>query len=198
MWDDAEKFLSKDKYIGPLIKKYGPCKISPIDQKLYFIDLVESIVSQQLSGKAAKTIFGRVSAGAGETTPKNILKVSDEDFRSYGLSRQKLSYIKDLSQKVLDGSLKIELLSKLSDEEIIQELVLVKGIGVWTAQMFLMFSLGRPDVFPLGDLGIKNGIEKLLGKQLLIGEIGEYAVQWKPFRTVAAWYVWANLDNREP
>lgn len=196
MWNDAEKFLSKDKYIGPLIKKYGPCKISPIDQNLYFVDLVESIVSQQLSGGAAKTIFGRVKEGVGEITPKNILKVSDEDFRSYGLSRQKLSYIKDLSEKVKEGSLKIELLNKFSDEEVVEELVKVKGVGVWTAQMFLMFSLGRSDVFPLGDLGIKNGMTKLLNKELSIGQIEKLSLRWKPFRTLAAWYVWANLDNR--
>lgn len=196
MWVDAEKFLSKDKYIKALVKKYGTCKIVPIDQKLYFADLVESIVSQQLSGKAAKTIYGRVKNGVGQITPDNMLKVSDEDFRSYGVSRQKLSYLKDLSQKVKDGTLKIDILNKLSDEEIVRELVSVKGIGVWTAQMFLMFSLGRPDVFPLGDLGIKNGMTKLLNKNLSVDTIGKFSERWKPFRTVAAWYIWANLDNR--
>ncbi len=196
MWKEAEEFLSKDKYIGPLIKKYGPCKISPLKPSKYFIDLVESIVSQQLSGKAAKTIFGRVKEGVGEVTPENILKVSDEKFRSFGLSRQKLSYIKDLSQKVKDKTLKIKTLNKLSDEEVERELVLVKGIGVWTAQMFLMFTLGRSDVFPSGDLGIKNGITKLLKKELKVQEMEQFAIRWKPFRTVASWYIWANLDNR--
>lgn len=196
MWKDAEKFLLKDKHIRPLIKKYGSCKISPLKTSQYFVDLVESIVSQQLSGKAAKTIFGRVKEGVDEITPENILKISDEKFRSFGLSRQKLSYIKDLSQKVNDKTLKIKQLNKLSDEEVIRELVLVKGIGVWTAQMFLMFTLGRADVFPSGDLGIKNGMTKLLKKELNAQEMDKFAKRWKPFRTVASWYIWANLDNR--
>ena len=196
MWKEAVEFLSKYKLIKPLIKKYGSCKISPLKTSQYFVDLVESIISQQLSGKAAKTIFGRVKNGVGEITPENILKVSDDDFRSFGLSRQKLSYIKDLSQKVNAKTIKIKQLNKLSDEEVIRELVLVKGIGVWTAQMFLMFTLGRADIFPSGDLGIKNGMTKLLKKELNAQEMDKFAKRWKPFRTVASWYIWANLDNR--
>lgn len=196
MWQEAEKFLSKDKYIGPLIKKYGSCKIKPITPSRYFVDLVETIVGQQLSGKAAKTIFGRVGEGVGEITPENVLKIDDEMYRSWGLSRQKTTYVKDLAKHVKEGSLKISKLNKLTDDEVIRELVLVKGIGVWSAKMFLMFSLGRPDIFPFEDLGIKNGITKLLKRQLNSQDIDKFALRWKPYRTVASWYIWANFDNR--
>lgn len=195
-WEKAEEFLAKDKYIGPLIKKYGPCKIKPIKPSDYFLDLVESVVSQQLSGKAAKTIFGRVKAGLGKITPELILKTKDDKFREWGLSRQKTSYIKDLALKIKNNEVEITKINKLTDEKIIGELVKVKGIGIWTAKMFLMFTLGREDVFPHEDLGIKNGIRKLLGKQYSSQEMEDFAVRWKPYRTIASWYVWANLDNR--
>ncbi len=196
LWEEGEKFLLKDKYIGPLIEKYGPCKITPSKKSKYFYDLVDSIVSQQLSGKAAATIFGRVEKGLGKITPENILKTLDESFRSWGLSRQKTSYLKDLAKRTKNGDLKINKLDKLSDEEIIKELVNVKGIGRWTAEMFLVFSLGRPDIFPLDDLGINKGVEKILKKKLNRLEIEEFSTRWKPYRTLASWYIWANLDNR--
>ena len=196
MWDKAEKFLSKDKYIGPLIKKYGPCKITPRKNVDYFEDLVESIVSQQLSGKAAATIYGRVKTGLGEVTPKNILKTKDEIFRGYGLSRQKTSYIKDLALKTKSGELEINKLDKLPDEKIKEELIAVKGIGNWTAEMFLMFTLGREDIFPAGDLGINNSMKLMLKKDLKQDKLMEFSIRWKPYRTVASWYIWANLDNR--
>ena len=196
MWEKAEKFLAKDKYIGPIIKKHGPCKIEISKNPDYFFDLVDSIVSQQLSGKAAATIFGRVKMGLGKITPDNILNTPDETFRGYGLSRQKTSYIKDLAARTKSGELKIDKIEKLTDEEIKKELIAVKGIGNWTAEMFLMFTLGREDIFPSDDLGINNGITKLLGRQLKSPELDEFAIRWKPYRTVAAWYVWASLDNR--
>lgn len=196
MWKDAEKYLLKDKYIGPLIRKYGPCKIKLSQKKDYFFDLVDAIISQQLSGKAATTIFNRVKEGlGGEVSPANLLKTKDEKFRSWGLSRQKTSYLKDLAQKVNGGDVKISKLDKLSDEEVAQELIAVKGIGRWTAEMFLMFTLARSDVFPVDDLGIGKGIEKLLGKPSKGEKMAKFAERWKPYRTVASWYLWKILDN---
>jgi len=196
MWNQAEKFLIKDKYIGPLVKKYGPCKITPSVKRDYFIDLVDSITSQQLSGKAATTIFNRVKDGLGrQITPVNILKTKDSNFRKWGLSRAKTKYIKDLAERVKSSKLKINKLDKLSDEEVERELITVKGIGRWTAEMFLMFSLARQDVFPVDDLGINKGINKLLGKSLKADKLANFALRWKPYRSVAAWYVWKAVDN---
>ena len=195
MWEEAEKFLAKDKYLRPLVKKHGPCKIRPSKKKDYFLDLVDAIVSQQLSGKAAATIFGRVKEGLGKVIPSKILSTPDAKFRGWGLSRQKTSYLKDLAKKVKEGDLKIEKLDKLPDEEVMEELIAVKGIGLWTAEMFLMFSLARPDIFPVDDLGIQKGITRLLGMRISSQKIGKFAECWKPYQTVASWYVWKVVDN---
>lgn len=187
MWNEAEKFLSKDKYIGPLIEKWGSCTIKPLKKSQYFTDLVEAIISQQLSGKAAKTIFGRVKTFLVKINPENILSKNDEDLRKCGLSYAKIKYIKDLSERIKNLKLKIENLDKLPDDEVIKELVQVKGIGRWTAEMFLMFSLARQDVFPLDDLGINKAMKKIKLKK---------SDRWKPYRTVASWYLWRSLENR--
>jgi len=197
MWDKAEELLLKDKYISPLIKKHGPCKIKPSKKKDYFLDLVDAIVSQQLSGKAAATIFGRVKEGLdGEVVPAKILSTPDSKFRKWGLSRQKTSYLKELAQKVKGGDVKIKKLDKLPDEEVVRELIAVKGIGRWTAEMFLMFSLARPDTFPINDLGIQKGIAKLLKKKISSQKMAKFAERWKPYRTAASWYVWKVVDNK--
>lgn len=197
MWEKAQRFLAKDKYIGPLVKKHGLCKIKPSKKKDYFLDLVDAIVSQQLSGKAASTIFNRVKLGLGEKViPEKVLKTPDSKFRSWGLSRQKTSYLKDLAQKVKSGDVKIKKLDGLSDEEVMKELVAVKGIGRWTAEMFLMFTLARPDIFPTDDLGIQKGIAKLLKKKISSQKMDKFAERWKPYRTAASWYVWRILENK--
>lgn len=196
LWTKAKRQLLKDKIIGPLIKKYGDCKLVPSKKANYFIDLVEAICSQQLSGKAAATIFGRVRVGLGRVVPARILATPDSDFRSWGLSRQKIKYLRDLSEKIKRGELKINKLDGLSDEEVKRELVAVKGIGNWTAEMFLMFSLGRPDIFPVDDLGIRKSAEMLLKKTDKTHDLAKYAQRWKPFRTYASWYLWKSLDNR--
>ncbi|MDP3917924.1 MAG: DNA-3-methyladenine glycosylase 2 family protein [Candidatus Woesebacteria bacterium] len=167
MWQEAEKELQKDKHIEPLIKKWGHCSIRSIKKQKYFEDLVNAICSQQLSGKAAETIFSRVKKLLIKITPKNILSKSDQELRDCGLSWQKVSYIKDLAVQTLNSKLEILKLNKLSDEEIINELTKVKGIGRWTAEMFLMFSLARPDILPKDDLGIN--------------------------KTVASWYLWRSI-----
>ncbi len=196
MWKKAQRFLAKDKYLGPLVKKHGPCKIKPSKKKDYFLDLVDAIVSQQLSGKAAATIFGRVKEGLGKVVPSKILSTPDAKFKGWGLSRQKTSYLKDLAKKVKEGDIKIEKLDKLPDEEVMEELLAVKGIGRWTAEMFLMFSLARPDVFPVDDLGIQKGIQRLLKRRISSQKMGKFAERWKPFRTPASWYVWKIVDNK--
>lgn len=194
MWDEAERFLVKDKYVGPLIKKHGPCKIKPSKKKDYFNNLVYAIVGQQLSGKAASTIFGRLKEKLGEeVVPEKILRVRKQTLRNCGLSFAKIDYVKDLARKVKSGEVELNKIDKLTNEEIIQELVAVKGIGPWTAEMFLMFSLVRPDVFPIDDLGIRNGMKKLLKKDIQPEQMVKFATRWKPWRTVASWYIWRSM-----
>ena len=196
IWKDAQKFLLKDKYLRPLIKKYGSCKIRPRAKKDYFEDLVDAITGQQLSGKAAKTIFERVKAKCGgKITPRKLKGFTTEELRKCGLSYAKCSYVKDLADKVLSKELQVTKLGKLPDEEVMKELILVKGIGRWTAEMFLMFTLARKDVFPVDDLGIGKGMQKLLRKKVKSQYIAKFAQRWKPYRTLAAWYVWKIVDN---
>jgi DNA-3-methyladenine glycosylase II len=200
MWDKSEKFLQKDKHLGVLIKKWGHCIIKPIKKSLYFEDLVDAICSQQLSGKAASTIFGRVKKLlGGKISTEAILKKPDQELRNCGLSWAKVRYVKDLAENVKNGRLKVKKLDKLSDEEVIKELIAVKGIGRWTAEMFLMFSLGRPDIFPVDDLGIKKAISQLFNKSIKTikkEELIKISNRWAPYRTVASWYLWRSLENR--
>lgn len=194
---EAENKLQKDKYIGPLIQQWGGCTIKPISKSKYFEDLVDAICSQQLSGKAAKTIFTRVKNLLVNITPESILSKSDQELRDCGLSWQKVSYIKDLADKTKKGELQINNLDILDDEEVIKELTSVKGIGRWTAEMFLMFSLARPDIFPINDLGIKKGFEKVTSKKWDKVKSARFAEKrWKPYRTIASWYLWRSLENR--
>lgn len=196
MWSEAEKFLKKDKYIGPLIKKYGPITSKKKPKSKYFESLVRAIVGQQLSIKAAATIYGRLEEKAGVVTPERILKLRKKTLRGCGLSNAKSEYIKDLAKHVISGELEIDRLKDLTDEKVMEELVAVKGIGKWTAEMFLMFTLGRPDVFSVMDLGLVNGVKKILKRRLEGEKLGKFAERWKPHRTAAAWYVWENLDNK--
>jgi len=197
MWEKAEKGLTKDKYIGPLIKKYGPCRLKPSFKTKYFEDLVDSIISQQLSVKAASTIHARLKKKAkGKITPEAILRLRNETIRACGLSNAKVAYVKDLARRVRDKEVEIHKMDKLKDEKILEELIVVKGIGKWTAEMFLMFSLVRPDIFPVDDLGIKNAMKKLLKKDMTSNEMVNFAKRWAPYRSVASWYLWKVLDNQ--
>lgn len=198
MWKEAEKFLLKDKYTGPLVKKWGHCDISPRKKGGYFSGLVREIISQQLSGASASAIRGRFEKKVhGKITPENILKLSEQTLRDCGMAWSKARYIRDLAQKVKDGSVGIDNLNKLSDKKVVEELIKVKGIGSWTAEMFLMFSLARPDVFPVDDLGIKKGFEKVTGKKWDKVKSARFAEKrWKPWRTVASWYLWQSLQPR--
>lgn len=197
MWQDAERFLKKDKYIAPLIEKWGHCRISPKLHPDYFQGLVGEIIGQQLSGKVAGVIEGRLKNKIkGRLTPKSILRLKDEELRSCGMAWSKVRAIKDLSERVKNRDLHIRKLKELSDDEVKNELVAVKGIGPWTADMFLMFSLGRPDIFPVEDLGIKNGFEKVTGQKFDKKKTAEFAQKhWAPYRTIASWYLWRSLEN---
>lgn len=168
----------------------------------YYQELASSIISQQLSVKAAATIekrFVELFAGGSFPTPEQILEKDVEELRAVGLSRPKAGYIQDLASKVVDGTIKFDYLDRLSNEEIIDELTKVKGIGVWTVHMFLMFCMGRLDVLPVGDLGIKNGVQKLYDLDALPSaddiEAIAKANNWHPYESVASWYIWQSLDN---
>ena len=163
-----------------------------------FLRLCRSIVGQQLSVKAAQTIFGRFeSLFRHGINQKDLLKISDEKLRGAGLSYQKIKYLKDLAEKTISGEVDLHGLSKKENGEIILELTKIKGIGAWTAEMFLMFSLGRPDVFSYGDLGLQNGIMKLykLKQKPTIKQMEKLSKKWTPYRTFAAMILWRSLDN---
>jgi DNA-3-methyladenine glycosylase II len=172
-----------------------------VPHKNYYQELVESIVSQQLSVKAAATILKRFVALFGDDfpAPDEVLKKDIEELRGVGLSRQKGSYIQDLALKVIEGEVRFNHLDALTNDEVIAELIKIKGVGLWTVHMFLIFSMGRLDVLPTGDLGIKNGVQKLYGleKQPTEQEIVEIALKnkWHPYESAASWYVWKSLNN---
>jgi DNA-3-methyladenine glycosylase II len=162
-----------------------------------FETLVKSIIYQQLSGRVANVIFGRlVNAVGGKVTPPNILKLRPARMRSLGLSGQKTNYIRDLARHARDGNVVFDELLELTDQEVIERLTAVKGIGVWTVHMFLIFALRRPDVLPTGDLGIRNAIRKAYGLEELPSpaDIETMAGRWRPYCTVASWYLWRSLE----
>lgn len=198
MWKEAEKFLKKDKYIGPLIQIWGSCQIKPKIQKDYFARICGNIIGQQLSGRVADIIEERfVELLNKKVTPENVLKIKEQALRDCGMSWGKVSFLKDLAEKTKSGILKTKNLSKVPDEEVINELVDVKGIGRWTAEMFLIFTLARPDIFPVDDLGIKKGFEKVTKRKWnKVGSAQFAEKHWKPYRSVASWYLWRSLDNR--
>ncbi len=162
-----------------------------------FCDVAEAIVYQQLNGRAAATIFKRFVELAGDPlTPAGILKLSDAQLRSVGLSKQKSAYLKDLAGKTVSGLLDFARMPGLSDDEVIEHLTQVKGIGVWTAHMFLMFSLRRPNVLPTGDYGVQVAVKKHYKKRKLPKpkDMEKIARAWEPYRSVACWYMWRSLD----
>jgi len=163
-----------------------------------FETLVRSIVYQQLSGRVASVIFGRLAkAAGGRLTPETILKLRPARMRSLGLSKQKTIYIRDLARHTRDGKVVFEELAALEDAAVIERLTIVKGIGVWTAHMFLIFALRRPDVLPVGDLGVRNALRKAYGLKELPtpAEMAAMAQRWRPYCSVAAWYLWRSLDG---
>ena len=187
-----------DKRMEKLIDKFGPPNFNLMNN--YYESLIRSIVYQQLSGKAASIIYERfldLFVFDIYPDPKDILAVSIETLRSSGLSYQKVNYIRDLSEKWQDGTMNLTDIDSMTDEEISSELIKVKGIGQWTADMFLMFTLGRPDVFPFGDLGIQKGVMNITNMNRLPTqkEMERKTKKWQPYRTVAAWYLWKLVDG---
>ncbi|MBU1755223.1 DNA-3-methyladenine glycosylase [Patescibacteria group bacterium] len=196
--DQAIRHLKKDPILKPHI---SPASRPPFRRpKKAYQSLVHSIIYQQLSGKAAATILKRflgLFPGTSFPTPEEVLKLSDAEIRGVGISGQKMSYIRDLSERFIDGTISPRKFSKMTDEEIREHLVVVKGIGTWTADMFLMFTLYRPDVLPTGDLAIQKGFQKVFGLKSLpdAKTMQKLAQNWKPYRTVASWYLWRVVDG---
>ena len=201
-----------------MIERVGPCRIEygePV-----FHSLAEAIVYQQLNGKAAETIFKRFTARSGAPiTPQGILKLTPDEMRSVGLSKQKSAYLIDMAERAHRGVLDFSRLPEMSDEEVIEHLTQVKGVGVWTAHMFLMFTLRRPNILPVGDFGVrmamhryylarrarhgaaKNGAGKPKGKAKKVeiklptpAQMEKIAKRWEPYRSIACWYLWQSLD----
>jgi DNA-3-methyladenine glycosylase II len=196
----ARRLLARrDPVIAGLIKRHGPCGLADAQHEDAFSALTHAIISQQLSTKAAATIARRFDAlFDGPPTAAAVARLTDEQLRAVGLSSQKIRYMRDLAAKVADGSLPLNKVNELADEDVILSLTQVKGIGRWTAEMFLMFRLHRPDVLPVDDLGIVKAVQRAYGlrkmpKRDRLTKIGE---PWRPYRSVACWYLWKSLGNK--
>lgn len=191
--------MRRDPVLGAVMKRVGRCELPDGRTDDPFAGLVRVIMSQQLSGKAADTIFGRVATLAGgheQLTPAIVRAMDAAALRSCGVSRPKISYLYDLAAHVGDGRLDLHALDGHPDEEVIARMTAVKGLGRWSAEMFLMFRLNRPDIFPVGDLGIVKGMQKLFGMKRRPAErtMIRLAENWRPYRSIAAWYVWRTLE----
>ena len=186
-----------DPVLRGVIEQVGPCRLRPMTEGSHFEFIARAIIYQQLSTKAAATIHGRVQALCGGSLSADPLALlTDEALRSAGLSRQKLGYLRDLAARASDGTLDTVHFPNLPDEEVTRQLVQVKGVGVWTAQMFLMFRLGRPDVLPVLDLGIRKGVQRAYRLRKLpdARRVEKIAATWAPYRTVGSWYMWRVLE----
>jgi DNA-3-methyladenine glycosylase II len=189
--------LKKDPIMAGIIARVGPCAMQYREPT--FETLARSIVYQQLSGKVAAVIFKRLHEAAGEAqlTPEGIMRMRPERMRRVGLSAQKTLYIRELAKHARRGKVIFQSLPDMDDAAVIEHLTQVKGIGVWTAQMFLMFALRRPDVLPVADLGIRSAMKKAYGLKDLPNpaEMEKIAAAWKPHTTIACWYLWRSLEN---
>ena len=199
--DEAARHLADcDPAFGAIIDRVGPCRVALHKVSQPFPALLHSIVYQQLSGKAAATIWGRVAALFPRNAPKPdlLLALSDEQLRGAGLSRGKVLAARDLAAKVSDGTVPtLARMRKMDDAEVLAHLTQVRGIGPWSAQMYLMFRLGRPDVLPIGDLGVRKGFQIGWRKRKLPSPeaLAKHGRRWAPYRTAASWYLWATVDG---
>jgi len=195
-----QHIAATDPRIAALIARSLRYNIKPAPLIRPFDALAESIAYQQLSGKAAATIFGRVRAlypRGKYLDPEKILATPDESFRAAGLSRSKIAAVKDLAAKTIDGTVpSARAIARMSDEEIILRLTEVRGIGRWTVEMLLLFDLGRPDVWPVDDYGVRKGFARIFGRRKLPTpkQLMKFGEKWRPYRSVAAWYFWRALD----
>lgn len=194
-WEDACKYLiKKDRVMRKLIPKFGDACLQTRGDA--FITLARSIVGQQISVKAAQTVWDRFATLHKNISPANVLKLKVDDMRAAGLSARKVEYLVDLALHFDSGALHVGNWESMADEEIINELVAIRGIGRWTAQMFLIFHLMRPNVLPLDDVGLINGISQLYfsGEAVSRSDAREVAAAWEPYCSVATWYIWRSLD----
>jgi DNA-3-methyladenine glycosylase II len=190
--------LRCDPVLAALIRKHGACGLAAAQRADHFSALVRAITGQQLSTKAAATIYARLIAlMPGGVTPEALASLTDEQMRSVGMSRQKIAYFRDLTAKILSGALPLDAIDELGDEDVIAALTQVKGIGRWSAEMFLIFRLHRPDVLPVDDLGIVTAVKNVyrLRKRPTADRIRRIGESWRPYRSVASWYLWRSLDN---
>jgi DNA-3-methyladenine glycosylase II len=194
-WAEACKHLvKKDRVMKRLIPQFGEASLQSRGDA--FVTLARSIVGQQISVKAAQTVWDRFAKLPRKITPANVLKLKVDDMRDAGLSARKVEYLVDLALHFDNGALNVKKWSEMSDEDIIDELVAIRGIGRWTAEMFLMFHLMRPNVLPLDDVGLINGISHnyFSGEAVSRSEAREVAAAWAPYCSVATWYIWRSLD----
>jgi DNA-3-methyladenine glycosylase II len=197
-WAEAVRHLRKaDLYLKDVIRRVGPCQLAPREDRLG--SLVGSIVSQQISTKAAASISGRLHELAGRPyDPKRLQDLGEDALRGCGLSRPKARYVLNVAAAVADGSAPVDRFHEWDDEAIVASLTAIKGVGVWTAQMFLIFALNRPDVWPVGDLGVRMALGRKLGlvEPPSPRECDSLGDAWRPFRSVASWYLWRSLELR--
>lgn len=195
--EDPIRHLCRDRRLARIIERVGEYKIRTTRNR--YESLVEGIITQQLSGSAAGAISERFRSlyGAGYPAPADVIRTPDSRLRKTGLSNMKVRYIKNLSEKIESGELRLRRLSRLSDEQVVGELTKIRGIGRWTAEMFLIFALGRLDVLPVGDLGLKKGIRLLrrMSRMPTVKEMTRTAERWRPYRTIATWYIWKGLQD---
>lgn len=197
IWTGGRRKLGRDPVLGPWVRNVGTIRVPVVDDDP-FSYLARTICYQQLAGRAAATIHGRfVEALKGEVTPQKVLRVRESTLRKAGLSRAKLAAVRDLATKIRSGEVEVHDLSEQSDDEVIGRLVKVRGIGVWTAQMYLMFRMCRPDIWPTGDLGVRNGYAKAHGLAVsptsnALEELGD---EYRPWRSAAAFYCWRILET---
>jgi DNA-3-methyladenine glycosylase II len=196
MKEAIQHLRRSDPILSEIIGRVGEYRIE--FREPHFETLVRSIVNQQLSGRVASVIFGRLKHAVRESlTPESVLKLRPSRMRALGLSAQKTAYIRDLARHTRDGRVVFEELQALPDHAIVERLTQIKGIGEWTVHMFLIFALRRPDVLPTGDLGIRNAIRKAYGLAELPrpAEVEALALKWRPYCSVATWYLWRSLDG---
>jgi len=191
--------MKTDPKLSVIIKRIGRCELHAVAPRDAFEALCMSIASQQLSVKAAATIFGRFCDlfPNRKPTPDRVMTLTDDQIRAVGFSRPKASFIKDLAARVIDGRIDLKGLKKHPDDEVMRQLVAVKGIGRWTAEIFLMFRLGRMDIFPADDLGLMNAVHRAYGmrKRPDPKKLRKMGEAWSPYRSVAAWYLWQSLSK---
>lgn len=193
---EGEAYLSSvDPVMAHLVRAHGPCVLAPPGSTPFY-ELTASIIGQQLSGRAATTIEGRVTTLAGGAlTPEAILALDEPDLRTAGLSGAKVRYIRELARRIVTGELELERIYEGSDEEVVRTLIALPGIGKWTCEMFLMFHLRRPDVFSPGDGALQRAVRQLYPGVDSVKQQEEFARRWSPYRSVASWYLWSYMGT---